>query len=198
MNNKFINYNGETLLNTKNKKTKVEIQSIVRDQSQIEQLKQQKQEIISELSSWETKQKKAERLTNYLEEANRFSTKFLAEAVEVEKDKENQDIYWLEHLLKNKVEFALKFEASSKVFYRLIFEKTESQVSYLKSQLRDIQSQLTHQERIFARIEIRRQGRELLTCEYKNRLGCLGSYQCDNCQTNYSVADNNQATEIIK
>ena len=47
-------------------------------------------------------------------------------------------------------------------------------------------------------MEIRRQGRELLTCEYKNRLGCLGVYQCDNCQTNYSVADNNQAAEIIK
>ena len=102
-------------------------------------------------------------------------------------------------MLKNKVEFALKFEAGNKVFYRLIFEKTESQVSYLKSKLRDIQSQLFHQERIFARLEIRRQGRELLTCEYKNRLGCLGSYQCDNCQTNYSItADHNQITEITK
>ncbi|CAI2192935.1 12677_t:CDS:2, partial [Funneliformis geosporum] len=54
--------------------------------------------------------------------------------------------------------FALKFEPASKIFYELIFQKTENQVSYLKTQLRDIQSQLTHQERIFARIEIRRQG----------------------------------------
>jgi hypothetical protein len=30
---------------------------------------------------------------NYLDEVNRFSTKFLAEAVEVEKDKENQDTF---------------------------------------------------------------------------------------------------------
>jgi len=98
------------------------------------------------------------------------------------------------------VEFELKFESASKAFYQLVFRKTESQVSYLKSKLGTIQSQLTHQERIFARIEIRRQGRELLTCKYKNRLGCLGSaYQCDNCQTNYSItADHNQATEIIK
>jgi len=96
------------------------------------------------------------------------------------------------------MEFALKFEPATEVFTELIFQKTESQVSYLKSQLRDIQSQLVHQERIFARIEIRRQGRELLTCEYKNRLGCLGVYQCGNCQTNYSVADNRQATEITK
>ena len=74
-------------------------------------------------------------------------------------------------------------------FNKLVFQKIENQVNYLKSQLRAIQKQLAHQERIFARIEIRRQGRELLTCEYKNRLGCLGSYQCDNCQINYSVVD---------
>jgi len=134
---------------------------------------------------------------NYLDEVNRFSTKFLAEAVEVEKAKENQDTYWLEHLIKNKVEFAFKFEAGSKAFGRLISEKTESQVRQLKSQLRDIQSQLCHQERIFARMEIRRQGRTLLECELKERLGCLGSYQCANCRTNYS-ADNQQAVEISK
>ena len=96
------------------------------------------------------------------------------------------------------MEFALKFEAVSKVFYRLIFERTESQVSYLKTQLRDIQSQLSHQERIFARIEIRCQGRILLDCKLNNRLGCLGVYQCDNCQTNYSIVDNNQVVEISK
>jgi hypothetical protein len=95
------------------------------------------------------------------------------------------------------VEFSFKFEVGSKVFYQLIFKKTESQVSYLKSQLRDIRSQLSHQERIFSRIEIRRQGKLLLECEYKNRLGCLGVYQCANCQTNYSVADN-QTVEISK
>jgi len=43
MNNKFINNNGVNLLHTKNKKTKVE--------SQIEELKQQEQEILKELSS---------------------------------------------------------------------------------------------------------------------------------------------------
>jgi len=48
MNNNFINNKGVNLLNTKNKKTKVE--------SQIELLKQQEREIIKELSSWETKQ----------------------------------------------------------------------------------------------------------------------------------------------
>ena len=189
MNNKFINNNGVNLLNiSKNKKTKVE--------SQIEKLKQQEQEIISELSSWETKSKKAERLASYLAEVNRFSTKYLAEAVEKEKNQEQPDNWAWEYLLKNKVEFALKFEPASKAFYELIFQKAESQVSYLKRKLADLQSQLTHQERIFARIKIRRQGRELLTCEYKNRLGCLGVYQCDNCQINYSVADNNQTVEI--
>jgi hypothetical protein len=43
MKNNFINNNGANLLISKNKKTKVE--------SQIEMLKQQKQEILKELSS---------------------------------------------------------------------------------------------------------------------------------------------------
>jgi hypothetical protein len=151
------------------------------------------------LSSWETKQKKAERLTGYLDEVNKFSTKHLAEAVAKEKEQENPDDWSLEYLIKNKVEFALKFEPAAEAFAELVFQKVEGQISYLKTQLRDIQSQLSHQERIFARLEIRRQGRELLTCEYKNRLGCLGSYQCDNCQSNYSAtADNNQTVEITK
>ena len=129
-------------------------------------------------------------MIDYLDEVNEFSTKYLSEG-----KKENKRR--LEHLIKNKVEFAFKFEAGSKAFGRLISEKAESQVRQLKSELRDIQSQLCHQERIFARIEIRRQGRILLECELKDRLGCLGSYQCANCRTNYS-ADNNQAVEISK
>jgi hypothetical protein len=156
MKNNFINNNGANLLNiSKNKKTKVE--------SQIEMLKQQEQEIKNKLWFWETKHKKAEQLMNYLEEVNRFSTKFLAEAVA----KGKKEKKWLEHLIKNKVKFALKFEPAKQVFNKLVFQKIENQVNYLKSQLRTIQEQLTHQERIFARIEIRRQGRELLTCEYK-------------------------------
>ncbi|KLL04886.1 MAG: hypothetical protein MRERV_9c002, partial [Mycoplasmataceae bacterium RV_VA103A] len=187
MNNKFINNNGVNLLHTKNKKTKVE--------SQIEMLKNQEQEISKELWSWETKQKKAERLVNYLDEVNRFSTKFLAEAVAAEKENFD-DYYWLERLLKNKVQFSLQFEPAKEAFYQLVFQKIENQVKHLKSQLRTIQEQLSRQERLFARIEIRRQGRTLLDCKLNNRLGCLGVYQCDNCQTNYSVtADNNQATE---
>ena len=79
MNNKFINYHGETLQNTKNKKTKVEIQ--------IEELKKQKQAIITELWSWEIKQKKAEQLIDYLDEVNEFSTKYLAEAIKAEEKK---------------------------------------------------------------------------------------------------------------
>jgi len=83
-------------------------------------------------------------------------------------------------------------------FTKLVFQKIENQVSHLKSQLHTIQEQLSHQERIFARLEIRRQGRVILPCKLNDRLGCLGSYQCDNCQVNYSVADNNQITEISK
>jgi len=134
-------------------------------------------------------------LIGYLKEVNEFSTKYLAEAVDQAKKQKKRG---LKPLIKNKVEFALKFELVSVAFSKLVFRKIENQVNYLKSQLRTIQSQLFHQERIFARIEVRRQGRELLLCEYKNRLGCLGSYQCDNCQVNYSVVADNQITEISK
>lgn len=130
-------------------------------------------------------------MIGYLKEVNEFSTKYLAEG---KKENKRQ----LEHLIKNKIKFALKFEPAQRAFYQLVFQKIENQVNQLKSQLGIIQKQLVHQERIFARVEVRRRGRKLLICEYKNRLGCLGAYQCDNCQINYSVTDNNQATEIIK
>ena len=191
MNNKFTNYNGETLQNTKNKKTKVE--------SRIDLLKQQEQEILKELSSWEVKHKKVERLTNYLDEINQFSTKFLAEAIKTEKAKENRDDWRLEYCLEDKIAFTLKFKPAQEAFYQLVFKKIENQISYLKSQLRTIQEKLSHQERIFARIELRRQGRILLKCKLGYRLGCPGVYQCDNCKVNYSVtADNHQITEISK
>ena len=132
---------------------------------------------------------------NYLEEVNEFSTRHLAEAVDQAKKEKKKR---LEHLIKNKVEFGLKFGSVKQAFTKLVFRKTENQVRELKSQLLSIQKQLFHQGRIFARIEVRRQGRELLTCEYKNRLGCFGNYQCDNCQTNYSVTADNQITEITK
>ena len=102
-------------------------------------------------------------------------------------------------MLEDKITFGLKFEPAKETFTNLVFRKIENQVRHLKSQLGTIQDQLSHQERIFARIEMRRQGRVILPCELNDRLGCLSSYQCDNCQVNYSVvADNNQAAEIIK
>jgi hypothetical protein len=100
----------------------------------------------------------------------------------------------LEYRLEDKITFALKFKPAKEAFTNLICQKIENQVSYLKSQLRDIQSQLRHQQRLFARIEIRRQGRTLLECKLNNSIGCLGVYQCANCQTNYSV--DSQAVEI--
>ena len=190
MKNNFINNNGAILHNTKkNPKTKVE--------SQIEMLKQQEQAINKELWSWEIKHKKAERLTNYLDEINQFSTKYLAEAIKTEKAKENCDDWRLEYCLEDKIAFALKFKPAKEAFYQLVFKKIENQISYLKSQLRPIQEQLSHQERIFARFELRRQGRVLLKCKLGYRLGCPGVYQCDNCKVNYS-ADNNQSIEISK
>jgi hypothetical protein len=150
-------------------------------------LKQQEQEIITKLERWEIKNKKVAKLLVYLAEVNKFSTAFLAEVLETEKVKKSPDDYWIEQSIKNKVELALKFEPASDAFHQLVWQKIEFQVSQLKVERNTIQDQLAHQERIFARIEIRRQGKILLECEYKNRLGCLGVYRCANCQINYST-----------
>jgi hypothetical protein len=83
MNNKFINNNGENLLHTKNKKTKVE--------SQIEILKQQEQAISEQLSNFVTKQKKVNNLMNALRISEGFGNKFLNELVESEKSLQKQD-----------------------------------------------------------------------------------------------------------
>jgi DNA-binding transcriptional regulator/RsmH inhibitor MraZ len=187
MKNNFINNNGANLLNTKNKKTKIE--------NRIAELKQQEQAITQELESWEIKDKKVYELLTYLAEIEKFGTTFLAEAVKVEKDQENRDDYRLEQLIKDKAEFAIQFAIGREVFYQLVWNKIVFQVNQLKKQLGTIQSQLSHQERIFSRIEIRRQGRILLDCKLNNRLGCPGVYQCDNCQTNYSV-NNQQFQEV--
>jgi hypothetical protein len=64
MNNKFINNNGANLLNTKNKKTKVEIQ--------LEVLKQQGQEISEQLNVFAAKQKKVNNLMNALRVSDPF------------------------------------------------------------------------------------------------------------------------------
>jgi hypothetical protein len=67
------------------KKTKLE--------NQIAELKTQEKQIIKQLKSWEVKAKKANNLANCLATADKFGSKFLAEAVESEKSKEQFDTY---------------------------------------------------------------------------------------------------------
>jgi len=50
----------------------------------------------------------------------KFSTDFLAEVVNQEKDKENLEIECLEQSIKDKTEFALKFETGREAFYQLV------------------------------------------------------------------------------
>jgi hypothetical protein len=94
----------------------------------------------------------------------------------------------LKILIRNQVEFGLKFEAGAEAFAKLVLASVEAKVKSLENELGVIQIQLCHQERKFARLQARRQGKTLLECEYRKSLGCLGDYQCDNCQVNYSVA----------
>jgi len=48
-------------------------------------------------------------------------------------------------------------------------------------------------ERYEARKALRKQGKEILPCEYKEMIGCLGKDQCQNCQTNYQTLKNNES-----
>jgi len=50
----------------------------------------------------------------------KFSTEFLAEVVNQEKDKENLEIGCLEQSIKDKTEFALQFSAGREAFYQLV------------------------------------------------------------------------------
>ena len=185
MKNSLIDNQGFSLPNEK--KTKLEVQ--------IAELQTQERQIQKQLKLWENKLKKANNLANCLETANKFGKQFLTEAVEKEKNQEQPDSFWLEYLLKNKVEFAFKFEVGKEAFTKLVFESLARQVQSFRDKLDNIQSQLLHQERKFARLQARREGKTLLECEYRKSLGCFGDYQCDNCQVNYSTANNVQ-TEL--
>lgn len=179
MKNSLIDNQGISLPNEK--KTKLE--------SQIAVLQAQEQQINQQLKAWETKAKKAHNLANCLEATDKFATKFLTEVAESEKAKEQPDICWLENSIRNQVEFNLKFEAGAEAFAKLVLESTERQVRVLKVELDSIQSQLCHQERKFARLQARRQGKTLLECKLNNGIGCLGVYQCENCQVNYPTVN---------
>ena len=132
---------------------------------------------------------------NALWVSERFGNKFLNELVEAEKNLQKPDTWWLECLIKNEVKFAFKFEAGVESFCQLVFKKIGDKVSSLSSELRSIKSQLQHQERIFARIQGKRQNKVLLQCNYRKSIGCLGNWQCDNCQTNYSP-NNSQISQV--
>lgn len=79
-------------------------------------------------------------------------------------------------MLKNKVEFILKFEIGREAFTELIRRSITREVESLENRLASIQSQIQHQERKFARLQVRRQGKTLLDCEYNKPLGCFGAY----------------------
>jgi len=98
-------------------------------------------------------------------------------------------------LLKNKIEFVLKFEIGREAFTKLVSERVEREVGILQIELENTQNQLQRQKRKFARLQARRQGKTLLDCEYNKPLGCLGAYQCDNCRLNYPAANQVQ-TEL--
>src|SRR6266487_6783557 len=109
MKNSLIDNQGFSL--PTEKKTKLEVQ--------IAELQTQERQIQKQLKSWEAKLKKANNLAHCLETADKFGKQFLNEAVEKEKNQEQPDSFWLEYLLKDKLEFTLKFEVGKEAFAKL-------------------------------------------------------------------------------
>ena len=174
----FIINNNEAILdnnNPRNKKNKTEIQ--------LEVLKTQAQQISEQLEAYQVKQKKVKNLMNALWVSERFGNKFLNELVESEKSLQKQDTWWLEKLIKNEVAFAFKFETG-------IFKKIDDKANSLSSELDSVKRELQRQD------EARRQNKVLLQCDYKKSIGCLGNWQCDNCQINYSVNNSQEFREV--
>lgn len=189
MKNIIINNPGVQLPNIPNpvQKTKLE--------TQIAALKSQEWETQQQLSYWETKAKKADNFANCLEKADEFASKLLSEAVEIENAKEQADKDYLKVLIRNQVEFDLKFEAGAEAFAKLVWQATERKVSGLRTELKDLQGEIQREERKFARLEARRQWRNLLVCEYRKSIGCFGSY-CANCQANYAAASSQPVERV--
>ena len=171
----------------KTKKTQLEVQ--------IAELQQREKQITKQLKLWETKLKKAKNLLGCLWTANKFGTQFLTAMVEKEKTQEQPDNWWLERLLQNKIEFAFKFEVGKEAFAKLVSESIERQHQVLQIELDNIQNQLQRQERKFARLEARQQGKTLLECKSNNGIGCLGENWCENCQVNYPAVESSQMKE---
>ena len=169
-----------------NKKTKTQLEI------QIAELQLRQQQTTKQLKLWDTKLKKAKNLLGCLWTADKFGKQFLTAMVEKEKTQEQPDNWAQEYLIKNQAEFNLKFDWGIETFTELISQKIESQVKVLQIELDHIRNQLHHQERKFARLEARRQGKTLLECEYRKSLGCLGENWCENCRINYPAMEANQ------
>jgi hypothetical protein len=158
----------------------------------IEQLKTSERKLLKELKLWETKLKKVNNLANCLTAVDKFASQFLTAKIANERNQEQPDKNWLECLISQQVEFNLKFTAGSEVFGKLIRDRVERELRILQIELENTQNQLQRQERKFVRLQARRQGKILLDCEYRQSLGCLGDYQCENCRINYPATENNQ------
>ena len=95
-------------------------------EGQIEALKTQESQISQQLKLWESKLKKANNLANCLEAVDKFASKLLTEAVESENSREQA-------LIRNQVEFSLKFEAGVEAFAKLVLKSVEAKVKSLEN-----------------------------------------------------------------
>jgi chromosome segregation ATPase len=73
------------------------------------------------------------------------------------------------------------------VSFEVVYDEVEDEFREVESELTRTSRTIEELERKLLRVQLRKQGKELLPCEYKSQgvLGCFGDYPCQNCRTNY-------------
>ena len=81
------------------------------------------------------------------------------------------------------------------ISFEIILKDCQNQARDTKSKVIRIGKAIEELERKLLRIQLRKQGKELLPCEYKSKgvLGCFGDYPCQNCQTNYFQTNSHES-----
>ena len=182
-------------MKTNNKKSQLE--------TQIENLKQQQPILEAELKKKEKQFEKVSNLYNALVEARRITyhhweverEKIRKKVVQQIKDNAEYNHLWLLEKYAGDSQKSYQQMNDALVSFEIVLKDRQDQVRDTKYKIEKANSELEQLERKLLRTQLRKQGKELLLCEYKSKgvLGCFGDYPCQNCQTNYFQTNSHES-----
>ena len=174
-------------MKTNNKKSQLE--------TQFENLKQQQPILEAELKKKEKQFEKVSNLYNALVEARRITyhhweverEKIRKKVVQQIKDNAEYNHLCLLERYAGDIQKSYQQMDDALVSFEIVLKDRRDQVRDTKDKIEKANSELEQLERKLLRTQLRKQGKELLLCEYKSKgvLGCFGDYLCQNCRTNY-------------